>query len=96
MSTFNFLRLYIKIPHGKLLYVLYEITDFAFKDGTRDYVTAYNSGAFRSQFKNKTRRYYSLREIKFCLEFLINNDFIQVCPKIFRYSYEVRSCDILC
>ena len=59
------------------------------------YVTAYNSGAFWSQFKNKTRRFYSLREIKFCLEFLINNEFIQVGPKTFRYSYGVRSCDIL-
>ena len=46
MSTFNFLTLYTKIPHDKLLYVLNEITDFAFKGGTRDYVIVYNSGAF--------------------------------------------------
>ena len=30
MSTFDFSTLYTKIPHGKLLYVLNEITDFAF------------------------------------------------------------------
>ena len=30
MSTFNFSTLYTKIPHDKLLYVLNEITDFAF------------------------------------------------------------------
>ena len=46
MSTFDFSTLYTKIPHGKLLHVLNEITDCAFKVGTRDYVTVYNSRAF--------------------------------------------------
>ena len=41
MSTFDFSTLYTKIPHDKLLYVLDEITYFAFKGGTRDYVTFY-------------------------------------------------------
>ena len=31
MSTFNFSKLYTQIPHDKPLYVLNEITDFAFK-----------------------------------------------------------------
>ena len=46
MSTFDFSMLSTKIPHDKPLHVLNEITDFAFIGGTRDYVTAYNSGAF--------------------------------------------------
>ena len=46
MSTFGFSMLYPKIPHDKLLYVLYEITDFAFKGGTRDSVTVYNQEHF--------------------------------------------------
>ena len=46
MSTFDFSTLCTKILHGKLLYVLNEITDCAFKVGTRDYVTVYNSRAF--------------------------------------------------
>ena len=83
MSTFDFSTLYIKIPHDKLLHVLNEITDFAFKGGTRDYVTVYNSGAFWSRSKSKTGRSYSLQEIKSCLEFLINNSFFQVGSKIF-------------
>ena len=33
MSTFDFSTLYTKIPHDQLLYVLNEITDFAFKGG---------------------------------------------------------------
>ena len=84
LSTFAFSTFYTKIPHDKLLYVLNEITDFAFKGGTRDYVTVYNSGAFWSQSKSKTGRSYSLQEIKSCLEFLINNSFFQVSSKIFR------------
>ena len=84
MSNFDFSTLYTKIPHDKLLYVLNEITDFTFKGGTRYYVTVYNSGPFWSQSKNKNGRSYSLQEIKFCLEFLINNSFFQVGSKIFR------------
>ena len=84
MSTFDFPALYTKITHDKLLHVLNEITDFAFKGGTRDYVTVYNSGAFWSQSKSKTGRSYSLQEIKSCLEFLINNSFFEVGSKFFR------------
>ena len=40
MSIFYFSMLYTKIPHDKL-FVLNEITDFAFKGGTRDYITVY-------------------------------------------------------
>ena len=83
MSTFDFSMLYTKVLRGKLLYVLNEITDFAFKGGTRDYVAVYNSVAFWSRSKSKTRRSYSLQEIKSCLEFLISNSFFWVGSKIF-------------
>ena len=63
--------------------VLNEITDFAFKCGTRDYVTVYNSGAFWSRHKIKTGRSYSLQEIKSCLEFLIISSSFQVDSEIF-------------
>ena len=43
MSTSDFSMFYTKIPHEKLLHDLNEIFDFAFKSGTRDYVTIYNS-----------------------------------------------------
>ena len=84
MSTFDFSTLYTKIPHDKPLCVLNEWNDFAFKCGTRDYVTVYNSGAFSSRSKSKTGRSISLQEVKSCLEFLINNSFFQVGSKIFR------------
>ena len=75
--------LYTKIPHGKLLYVLNEITDIAFKGGSKDYIV-YTSGAFWLQSKSKTGKPYSLQELKSCLEFSINNSFFQVDSKIFR------------
>ena len=83
MPNFDFSTLYTKIPHDKLLYVLNEITYFACEGGTRDYVTVYNSGAFRSRSKRKTGRSYSLQEIKSCLEFLINNSLFEVGSNIF-------------
>ena len=63
--------------------MLNEITDFAFKGGTRDCVTVYNSGTFWSRSKSKTGKSYTLQEIKSCLEFLINNSFFRVGSKIF-------------
>ena len=84
MLTFDFSTLYTEVPHENLLYVLNELTDFAFKDGRRDYVTVYNSGAPWSRPKSKTGRRYSLQEIKSCLEFLIKNSFFQVSSRIFR------------
>ena len=91
MATLDFSTLYTKIPHNKLLYILNEITDFAFKGGTRDCVTVINSGAFWSRSKSKNGRSYSLQEIESCLEFFINNSFFQVGSKIFRLVIPIWS-----
>ena len=48
MSTFDFSTIHTKTPDDKLLFVLNEITDFAFKSETRDYITVSNSEAFCS------------------------------------------------
>ena len=48
VSTFDFLTLYTKIPHEKLLHVLNEIIDFASKDVTKDCFTVYSSRALKS------------------------------------------------
>ena len=53
MSTFDFSMFYSKISHDKLLHVLNEITDVAFKGETRDYVTGYNLGAFWPRSKKR-------------------------------------------
>ena len=41
-STFDFSTLYTKIPHDKLLDILYKVIDFVFKEGTRDYIIITN------------------------------------------------------
>ena len=61
--------LYTKIPHGKLLYVLNEITEFDCKVGTKDYVTDYNSGALWSRSKNKLEDLTLSMELNFVWSF---------------------------
>ena len=58
MSIFCFSTLYTIMPHYKPLYVLNEITDFAFKGGTRDYITVYNSRVFWSEFQIGPKIFY--------------------------------------
>ena len=38
ISTIDFSIPYTKIPHDKLLDILYKVVDFMFKGGTRDYI----------------------------------------------------------
>ena len=45
ISTYDFSTLYTKIPHGKLVQVLNEITDICFNGGNRDLLSATKSGA---------------------------------------------------
>ena len=44
ISTFDFSTLYTKIPHEKLLHVLYKVVAFVFKGGTRDYIIINKQG----------------------------------------------------
>ena len=84
MTTFDFSTLYTKIPHDKLLNVLFEITEFAFRGGTRKYIAVYNSGAYWSNSKDSNGRCYSLQQIKSALQYLLNNCYFQVGSSIFR------------
>ena len=83
ITTFDFLTLYNKIPHDKVLHVLNETVDFACKGRIRDSANTFKSGAFWSRSKSKTQRSYSLQERKLCSDYLINNSFSQLCSKIF-------------
>ena len=78
-----FKRFITKIHYDKPLHILNEITDFAFKDGTRDYVTVYISGVSWSRLKSNTRRSYSFQERISSWEFIVNNSYFQVYCKIF-------------
>ena len=56
MSIFDCSMLYTKIPRDKLLHVLNEIIDFAFKGGVIDYLTIYSSEEIWSKSKGKAER----------------------------------------
>ena len=45
ISTFDFSTIYTKIPHDKLLDILYKVADFAFKGGTRYYIIITKQGS---------------------------------------------------
>ena len=49
LSTFDFSTLYTKIPHDKLLDILYKVVDFVFKGGTRDYIRVVHHGHLRKE-----------------------------------------------
>ena len=44
ISTFAFSTLYTKIPHDKLIDILYKVVDFVFKRGTMDYIVINKQG----------------------------------------------------
>ena len=44
IRTFDFSTLYTKIPHDKLLHILYKVADFVFKGGNRDYIIINKQG----------------------------------------------------
>ena len=84
LSTFDFSTLYTKIPHDKLINVLNEIIDFAFKGGTRDFIKVYNSGAFWVKTSSTNGTFYNKIQIKQSLKYLIDNSFFQVGSNLFR------------
>ena len=53
ISTFDFSTLYTKIPHDKLLHILYKLVDFVFKGGTRDYIIINKQGCASWSSKNR-------------------------------------------
>ena len=85
VSTFDFSTLYTKIPHNKLISVLNNIIDFAFKGGTRDYISVSNSQAYwvKSSSSGKGTT-YSKHQIREALTYLINNCYFTVGSKLFK------------
>ena len=84
LSTFDFSTLYTKIPHDKLIQVLNEIIDFAFKGGTKDLINVYNSAAYWAKTFSKNGNCYNKTQIKVSLKYLIDNSFFHVGNDLFR------------
>ena len=60
ISTFDFSTLYAKIPHDKLLDILYKAVYFVFKGGTRDYIII-KKGVHHSHLRTEGITSFSLK-----------------------------------
>ena len=52
-----FSTLYTKIPHNKLLDILYKVVDFVFKGGTVDYIVINKQGCASCSSKKKEHHF---------------------------------------
>ena len=76
ISTFDFSTLYTKIPHDKLLEVLYNVIDFVFKGGTRDVISISNIGNASWSTQRKGHKYFFTKtSLKEAVKYLLYNCF---------------------
>ena len=74
ISTFDFSTRYAKIPHDKLLDILYRVVDCVFKGGTRDYIIINKQGC--ASWSSKKRGYhlvFTKSLLKEAINFLLHN-----------------------
>ena len=79
ISTFDFSTLYTKIPHDKLLDILYKVVDFVFKGGTRDYIVINKEDC--ASWSSEKRGYHVVFTkllLKEAIKFLLHNCFFSI------------------
>ena len=77
-STFDFSTLYTKIPHDKLLDILYKVVDFVFKGGTRDYIIIKKQGCASWSSKRRHHFVFTKSLLKEAIKFLLHNCFFSI------------------
>ena len=76
LSTFNFSTLYTKIPHDKLLHILYKVVDFVFKGGSRDYIIINKQGCASCSSEKRGPHFVFIKSLlKEAIKFLLQNCF---------------------
>ena len=79
ISSFDFSTLYTKIPHDKLLDILYKVKDFVFKGGTRDYILIKKQSCASSSSKKRGHHFvFTKLLLKEAIKFLIHNCFFSI------------------
>ena len=79
ISTFDFSTLYTKIPHDKLLDILYKVVDFVFKGGTRDYIIINKQGCASWSSKKRGHHFVFTKSLlKEAKKFLLHNCFFSI------------------
>ena len=84
ISTFDFSTLYTKIPHDKLLEVMYDLVDFCFQGGTHEQLSLSKSGARWVSKNNKTGLRFTRSLFKDALKYLMDNCYFTFGEKVFR------------
>jgi len=83
ISTFDFSTLYTKIPHDKLLEVLYSIIDFCFDGTDKKFINVTNWGAsFVLKKVNKTC--FTKQKVKDAVKYLLSHCFFTVGKNVFQ------------
>ena len=78
-STFNYSTLYTKIPHDKLLDILYKVVDFILKGGNRDYIIINKQGCASWSSKKTVHHFVFTKSlIKEAVKFLLHNYFFSI------------------
>ena len=79
ISTFDFSTLYTKIPHDKLLDILYKVVDFVFKEGTWDYIIINKQGCASWSSKKRGHHFVFTKSLlKEAIKFLLNKCFFSI------------------
>ena len=79
ISTFNFSTLHTKIPHDKLLDILFKVVDFVFKGGTRDCIVINKQDCAHWSCKKSERHFVFTKSLfKEATKFLLHNCFFSV------------------
>ena len=76
IRTFDFSTLYTKIPHDKLLDILYKVVDFVFKG---DYMIINKQGCASWSSKNRGHHFVFTKSLlKEAIKFLLHNCFFSI------------------
>ena len=79
ISTFDFSTLYTKIPHDKLLDILYKVVGFVFKAGTRDYIVINKQGCASWSSKKRGHHFVFTKSLlKEAIKFRLHNCFLSI------------------
>ena len=84
MSTFDFSTLYTKIPHDKLLEVMFELVDFCFQGGSHEQLSVSKTTARWVSKNYRTGLRFSRQLVKDALKYLMGNCFFTCGEKVFR------------
>ena len=87
ISTFDFLTIYTKVLHDKLIDVLNQLVDFIFNSSDRVYLSVTKTGARWVKKRGRCRgRVYDKKKVKNIIKYLIESCYFTIGNLFFRQS----------